>query len=92
MAAGLAEAGAGHRQELAVMWGRFLLVGCVWGRFLLVFCVCPKGNPRGGASRVWGWGDPRAQGSECVGEGRDSSVPSHICCPRTLLSGWKRCW
>lgn len=58
MAAGLAEAGAGHRQELAVMWGRFLLVGCVWGRFLLVFCVCPKRNPRGGASRVWGWGDP----------------------------------
>lgn len=30
--------------------------------------------------------------SDWIGKGRDSPVPSHICCPRTLLSRWKRCW
>jgi len=47
------------------------------------------------SSPSWGEGDGlsvSAQRSGRIAEGRDSPVPSHICCPRALLSRWKRCW
>lgn len=86
MAVGLAEA----RADCAV--GKVSACGVCLGK---VLCL-PQREPRGWCKQSIGLG--RHQGSwplwegSGVGEGRNSPVPSHICCPRTLLSGWKRCW
>lgn len=90
----LGSAGLDTARSCAVLLGRFLLVGCVWGRFLLMFCL-PQGEPQGCCKHRMGLGRPQASLGGLwgpTGSGRDSPVPSHICCPRTLLSGWKRCW
>lgn len=95
MAAELARARAGHSQELCCAVGKVSACGVCLGKVSACVLSAPKGTlgvvqAEDGAGETPGL--VASLGSGCIGEGRDSPVPSHICCPRTLLSGWKRCW